>query len=423
MSRRAALWTPRSRHSPITRSRRHNRCSRSRRGRRPQNADGRPARSLSGAGRAARSARRRRRAATRRAPCRRGRPSRRIHYNRRGTARACPRGRAAPRRAPSPACHTMAVPSCEPETTYASTATAHQQRAWPCARTHARPDFFERVSSRYAVARRHAPVVRRRQDVVAGPRDRGDHAAVRLVATDAVDNNTSEARRRTPLPIHRRPVARRTGARRSSSGRPSRPVVPASRRRAVPPRRPTTAPRLLRRRERGGHAARLRCDCRDGVAPRDADRVDAPGEQGAVVFSQSAVGRRHGSSVRVPQERTGVRVVGMEAAMNCSMHLVAAQHHCCDGAVVRCTQFQVLHASLALLLRHYCARYAMVSSSDAGTHLRHAKLPLVFSSLSCSSICRLLESYRAAPCFATGHRLETCVAISRRPWYACVKNP
>ena len=36
------------------------------------------------------------------------------------------------------------------------------------------------------------------------------------------------------------------------------------------------------RRERGGHAARLRCDCRDGVAPRDADRVDAPGEQGAV---------------------------------------------------------------------------------------------------------------------------------------------
>ena len=53
-------------------------------------------------------------------------------------------------------------------------------------------------------------------------------------------------------------------------------------------------------------------------------------------------------------------IVGMNAAMNGSMHVVAAQHECCDGAVVGCTQFQVLHASLALL-RRYCSKVACIN--------------------------------------------------------------
>mmetsp|Transcript_1856 Transcript_1856/g.5246 ORF Transcript_1856/g.5246 Transcript_1856/m.5246 type:complete len:331 (-) Transcript_1856:328-1320(-) len=132
-SRRAAPWTPRSRHSPITRSRRHNfllaKQARTA-SRRTQTAVGAV---VSGA-------------RTRRAVCA-------ATASRSDQTRAVPSWppvatyplqpprhrtclpawpRSVATRAPSPARHTMAVPSCEPETTYASTATAHQQRAaWP----------------------------------------------------------------------------------------------------------------------------------------------------------------------------------------------------------------------------------------------------------------------------------------------------
>lgn len=106
---------------------------------------------------------------------------------------------------------------------------------------------------------------------------------MRLVATDAVDNNTSEgvaAARLYQFTGDAQRAAPELAARLQGGRR-----APSCQRRGVAPlhragRRQCRD--FFARRERGGHAARLRCDCRDGVAPRDADRVDAPGEQGAV---------------------------------------------------------------------------------------------------------------------------------------------
>ena len=121
------------------------------------------------------------------------------------------------------------------------------------------------------------------------------------------------------------------------------------------------APRPHYHHRRAHPASRTRAAWfRDGVAPRDADRVDAPGEQGAVVVASEAVDaarEEYPSSL----QRASTRVVGTDAAMNGSVHVVAAQHDCCYRAVVRLTQFQVLHASLALLLRHYCCKVACIN--------------------------------------------------------------
>ena len=100
--------------------------------------------------------------------------------------------------------------------------------------------------------------------------------------------------------------------------------------------------------------------------------------------------------------------------MNGSMHVVAAQHECCDGAVVRCTQFQVLHASLALLCGIAAKLHAsMVSSIDAGTSnaMRNCSGGSLSSLQLQQPLLLLLESYRAASRVCNGNWLETSVAI------------
>ena len=160
----------------------------------------------------------------------------------------------------------MAVPSCEPERRARRRRRHTTARAWP------RPSrLFRRISTD---RRRVAPVVRRRQ-TSSPAHATGDHAAVRLVATtpSAADASSVARPRRDPGKDPRAPhrssplVFRAAVARRAS--------VAASR----PPRAGRRQRRASSLDGRGARSASP-CDCRDGVAPCDADRVDAPGEQG-----------------------------------------------------------------------------------------------------------------------------------------------
>ena len=173
---RRAPWTPRSRHSPVIRSRRHNFCSRSRRGRHLSKRRRPSARSPSGA-------------RTRRAVCA-ATASR--------SARRAPRRRPPVRRVRTTAGHTAvsrvaarrdgAVARVPHDRPYrpASRRRRTRRRRWrtSSAPRAARPDFFGASPLRRASrASRPTSTGRRRR-----PRYRGDHAAVRLVATGAVDN-------------------------------------------------------------------------------------------------------------------------------------------------------------------------------------------------------------------------------------------